>query len=146
MSNLPAHTLLKEAATCFTEARKNVYDGTALLYEIQQKEAWEGMYSSFSEYVEQECQLTRGYASKLIQAWEFYVVNGGVPKRQLVGIDAEKLYLSTRLPSGSVEQRLVRAVEWNREQLRAELAVTDGKECEHDRYVKVCVSCGKRVD
>lgn len=140
-------SVLAEAAACFKDARKSVYEGAALLYQIHENNVWEGRYSSFSEYVEQECQISKSYASKLLQAWRFYVIEGGVSKSSLVGIDADKLYLATKLPSGTVEQRMVKAREWNRDDLRAELSTVDGVECVHpdDKRVIICGICGKRV-
>lgn len=142
-----ATTTLGDAARCFTNARKNIYEGTALLYKINEERLWEGKYSSFGEYVETECQISGAWASKLTQLWKFYVIDGGVPKKRLVGIDYDKLYLAAKLPRGTIEQRLVRAREWNRQELRAELAIIDGKECEHpeERRVTLCGVCGKRV-
>lgn len=140
-------TILADAAACFKNARKNVYEGAALLYQIDENNIWEGQYSSFSEYVEQECQIGKSQASKLIQAWRYYVIEGGVSKSQLVGIDADKLYLTTKLPTGTVEQRLIKAREWNRDDLRAELSTVDGKECDHpdNKRVVLCGVCGRRV-
>lgn len=149
MTRLQPHptVILTEAAECFRNARKNVYDGAAKLYQIHEGNLWEEGYSSFSEYVEQECQITKSYASKLLQAWRYYVIEGGLKQKDLVGIDADKLYLATKLPTGSVEQRLVKAREWNRDDLRAELSTVDGVECAHptDKHVIICGICGKRV-
>ena len=140
-------TILAEAAACFKQARKNVYEGAAMLYKIQSENLWDGQYSSFSEYVEQECQVSRSYASKLLQAWKYYVIEGGLPKGNLVGVDPDKLYFALRLPSGTPEQRLVKAREWNREDLRAEIHTVNGEECKHpsDKHVIICGTCGKRV-
>lgn len=140
-------TILTDAAACFNSARKNVYAGAAMLYQIQENNLWEGKYSSFTEYVEQECQLSKGYASKLLQAWKFYVIDGGVLQAKLAGIDPDKLYFALRLPTGTVEQRLVKAREWNRDDLRAELSTVDGEECKHpeDKRVTICGICSKRV-
>lgn len=140
-------TILADAAKCFNEARKNVYGGAALLYQIQENKLWEGQYSSFSEYVEQECQIGKSQASKLIQAWKYYVIEGGVSQNKLTGIDADKLYLTTKLPTGTIEQRLVKAREWNRDDLRAELSTVDGEECKHPegKRVVLCGVCGRKV-
>lgn len=140
-------TILKEAANCFSQARKNVYQGAEFLYQIQKHAMWEGSYSSFNEYVETECQLSKSYASKLIQVWTFYVIEGGLPQKDLLEIDAEKLYLSTKLPRGSVEQRLVRAREWSRDDMRAELASDEHGDCRHpkDKRVVLCGVCGRRL-
>lgn len=147
MNELIKYGLLRTAAEYFQTARTHIYAGAKLLYEIDQTNAWEGKYSSFSEYVEQECQLSRGFASKLLQAWKYYVIDGGVSHDKLVGIDAEKLYLALRLPSGSPEDKLLKAREWNRDDLRAELSTTDGMECQHpeEKHVILCGKCSRRI-
>lgn len=153
MTELQNFTLLKNGADCFNAARKNLYAGAAILYEIEQTKAWEGSYSSFTEYVEQQCQLSKGFASKLLQSWKFYVVDRGVSHAKLEGVDAEKLYLSTKLPQETLtgirspDDMLLIAREWSREDLRAELSTHDGKECDHpeDKRVILCGCCGKRV-
>lgn len=146
MNNL-SKTILHDCSEAFKAARRSVYEGAALLYQIQQENAWEGHFSGFSEYVEQECQLSKGYASKLLQAWEFYVIEGGVSPRNLVGVDAEKLYLATKLPSGSVQQRFVKACEWSRSDFRDELASSEGVDCGHpdEKRVIICGQCSRRV-
>lgn len=142
-----ATTLLDDAAKYFKSARQNLYAGAALLYKIKESSLWEEKYNSFGEYVEQECQISASRASQLTQMWKYYVIDGGVPKNRLVGIDVDKLYLAAKLPKGTMEQRLVRAQEWNRNDLRAELHTVEGKECEHpeDKRVILCGTCGKRV-
>lgn len=140
-------TILRECSEAFKAARRSVYEGAALLYQIDQTNAWEGHFGSFSEYVEQECQLSKGYASKLLQSWEYYVVNGGVSPRNLVGVDAEKLYLATKLPKGTPEQRFVKAMEWSRADLRDELASDEAGDCQHpdEKRIVLCTVCGKRL-
>lgn len=142
-----AATVLRDAAQCFQNARRSVYEGAELLYRIREESLFIGQFSSFKEYVEQECQLSAGYASKLLTAWEYYVVNGGVSPRNLVGVDAEKLYLATKLPTGSVQQRFVKACEWSRSDFRDELASSEGVDCAHpeDKRVIICGQCSKRV-
>lgn len=140
-------TILKDASEAFKSARRGVYIGVALLYRIQKENLWEGQFSSLNEYIEQECQISKGYASKLLQSWKYFVVDGGVLRQNLIGIDPDKLYFALRLPKGTIEQRLVKAREWNREDLRAELAIVDGEECKHpaDKRVIICSMCGKRI-
>lgn len=139
--------ILKDAADCFKSARRNVYEGAKLLHRIYEENYWEGQYSSFGEYVETECQLSKGYASKLLQAWQYYVVDGGVSPRNLESVDAEKLYLALRLPDGTPEEKLVKAREWSRDDFRAELHSKDGVDCSHpeEKQVTICGICQKRV-
>lgn len=140
-------TVLAEAADHFRNARINIYEGAKLLYQIDTENLWEGSYSSFTEYVEQECQLSRGYASKLLSAWNFYVIEGGVSQRNLEGVDVEKLYLAIKLPEGTAEDRLVKAREWNRQDFKDELSTRDGVECQHpeENHVTICGICSRRV-
>lgn len=139
-------TILKDAASAFKLARGNVYEGARLLYQIQETNAWEGQFSSFAEFVEQECQIGKSQASKLTQMWKFYIIDGGMNKNQLVGIDSDKLYLAAKLPTGTIEQRLVKAREWNRQDLRDALAEDEnGVDCVHTETIQLCKKCGKRV-
>lgn len=142
----PQTTILTKAAECFTNARKNVYEGASLLYQIDQEKLWEGNYDSFGEFVEQDCQLSQGYASKLIQSWKFYVVDGGLSQRKLEGVDAEKLYLALKLPEGTPEKRLIQAQTLSRQELRAELTEKDGVDCQHEKTITICASCHKRLE
>lgn len=142
-----ATTILKDAANVFKAARVSVYEGARLLYRIQETNAWEGQFSSFAEYVEQECQISKGYASKLLQSYKYYVIDGGVLQQNLKDIDADKLYFAMKLPKGTVEQRLVKAREWNRQDLRDELSTdSNGEECPHEKTVTICATCGRRVN
>ena len=145
----PTATILKDASVAFHNARRSVYDGVRLLYIIHEENLWQAQYSAFGEYVEQECQISAGHASKLISLWKFYVVEGGVHQKQLVGIDADKLYLAAKLPTGTIEQRLVKAQEWNRRDLKDALAEDEnGVDCQHpeDKRVVICGVCQRRVD
>lgn len=145
----PAQTVLKEASDCFKNARRSVFEGVELLFCIQKETLYDGAYTSFWEYVEQECQLSRGQASKLLQSYEFYVLKGGVSHAKLTDIDPEKLYLALKLPTGTVEQRLVKAREWNRRDLQDALSEDEnGGQCTHpaDKHVTICGVCQRRVD
>lgn len=140
--------LLKEAAACFKDARKNIYHGAALLYEIRENHSWEGQYSSFTDYIESECQLSHGFVSKLLTAWQYYVIDGSQRTTALYDIDYEKLYLATKLPKGTPEQRLVKAREWTRRDLKDALAEDEnGDNCIHpeDKRVTICGICHTRV-
>lgn len=141
----PTKTLLDDCSKAFKGARERVVEAMRLLYQIEETNAWEGIYSGFSEYVEQECQISRAYASKLLQIWKYYVIDSSVSHAKLRSVDPEKLYLALRLPSGTAEQKLVRAMEWNRDDLRTELAVVDGEECTHKDTVRICTRCSKRI-
>lgn len=146
-------TILKDCSDAFNLARKSIYEGTALLYRIEQEKLYTGHFESFSAYVEGECQLSKGYASKLLTAYRFYCIDRGVSHDKLDGIDPEKLYLSTKLPQETLtsvrspEDLLVYAREWSREDFRDELHSKMGVDCRHpeDKRIVLCGVCNKRV-
>jgi len=142
----PQTTILTQAAQCFTTARQNIYEGAALLYKINEEGLWKDSFDSFGEYVEQDCQLSQGYASKLLQSWKFYVIEGGLSQAKLSGVDAEKLYLALKLPNGTPEKRLIQAQTLSRQELRAELTEKDGVDCQHETTITICASCHKRLE
>lgn len=143
MGNLPQARVLEDAANCFKSARRNLIEGAARLYHISTDSLWEGSYSSLGEFVEQECQISAGYASKLIKAYDYYIVKGGLSPRNLATTDPEKLYLAISLPGKPADQAL-KAETWTRQEIKAELAVKDGKEHEHEP-ITICRVCNKRM-
>ncbi len=129
---------LEECAQSFKNARGSIYEGAMKLYAISEQEAWVGQFSSFSEYVELECQISKSYASKLLKSWRFYVVEGGVSQDKLVGTDPEKLYLALQLPSGTPEERLEQAQHLSRNDIKQAVFDKGGAPCEHPH-------CDKRL-
>lgn len=144
MGNLPQDVVLTEAALCFIQARRNLIEGAAYLYQISTNSLWEGKFSSLGAYVEQECQLSQGYASKLIKAYEHYVVEGGLSQRKIEGTDPEKLYLAIAL-TGTPEEQAMKAETLTRSELKQERAMKDDVECEHLTTIHICASCHQRV-
>lgn len=140
----PATTILNEAAECFSKARFNLFHGARRLKEISDKRLWDGQYGSFGEFVETECQISQGFASKLIAVFTHYSVESGLSHAKLADIDQEKLYLAMRLPL-KAEEQLVRAQSWSRSELKAELASKGGAECQHPSSVEICTVCHSRV-
>jgi len=137
--------ILEETAACFTAARKNLIQGASQLYKISQEKLWDnGQYSSFSEYLNGECQISDSFASKLITVYTHYVVTGGVSQIKLESVDYEKLYLAAKLP-GSVEEQAVKAETLSRSEIKDELASKDGVDCPHTNLIQICAHCGKRV-
>jgi hypothetical protein len=153
MNELTDIQLLDRCSEAFKSVRTSLYEACAYLYQIEQNGAWEGKYSSFSEYVEQECQISRGQASKLLTVWRYFVIERGVSQAKLEKIDAEKLYLATKLPqetfSGvrSPDDLLTIAREWSRQDFRDELASHEGVDCGHPegKRIVLCGICSKRV-
>lgn len=137
-------TILKEAATCFRSARRNLIEGARLLNQISREGLWEGTHSTFGGYVEQECQLSQGYASKLITAYQHYVLKGGLSHAKLQDTDPEKLYLAISL-TGTPEQQAEKAEMWSRQEIRDELNSNEHGDCKHEEIIKICAKCKKRV-
>lgn len=143
-----ASVILHNAALCFRSARKNLMEGANRLHEISTLKSWEGHYSSFNEFVEQECQLSAGYASKLVKTWEYYVVQNGVSPAKLAEIDVEKSYLAINL-NGEAAHKLIKAGEWNRQEIKDSLAENpDGSDCSHKVLIikHQCKACSRFID
>lgn len=140
----PQTTILKDCADCFSKARQNLMEGAKLLYQIQEHKLFEGRFDSFGEYVEQELQISQSFAAKLCKAFHFYAIEGGYSIKELQGIDSEKLYLSMNLP-GNTEEKLEKAKLLSRSEIKAELGVREGRECEHLTKITICANCHLRV-
>lgn len=136
-------TLLKNASDSFRGARKNLMEGAAYLHEIEQTDAWELHYSSFGEFIESECQMSRSAASKLVLTYKFYVLDNGVSPAKLETIGAEKLYAALQL-EGSAEKKLAMAETLSRSELRTELKDPNDT-CLHEETYTICRSCNKRL-
>lgn len=135
--------LLRKCSNAFKGVRRNMLEGAAMLNEIEQTGAWELHYSSFGEYIESECQMSRSAASKLLQTYKFYVLDNKFPPSELENVSHESLYSALRLP-GTAEEKLVKAQTLSRSELRTELKDPDEK-CLHEDSYKICTACHKRI-
>lgn len=138
---------LEKAAHCFKNARGNLMEGAKYLHKISAEKLWDGQYSSFNEYLEGECQISAGYASKLIKVYEYYVVQSGVSQRKLEAVDVEKSYMAISL-NGLPEHKLLKAAEWDRQQIKDELASTPEGDCKHQVLIPLhkCKACNRFID
>jgi hypothetical protein len=139
----PSIQILDSAAECFGSARKNLMEGAKLLYEISTGELWKERHDSFGAYVEEECKISQGMASKLVNVYGYFVLKAGVPHAKLTSIDTEKLYLAMSLPGTPLKQ-LASAESLTRSEIRAELKDPEDK-CLHEKCFKICSNCHKRV-
>ncbi len=140
--------VLDLAAHCFGQARHKFVEGSAHLYKIQEEKLWEGKYSSFGEFVEQGCGISEAFASKLVKVYRYYHIEHGLSPRKLEAIDTEKAYMAINL-NGNPEHKLLKAQEWNRQELKDELASgPNGEDCEHKVLVvkHFCKACSRAVD
>lgn len=139
MSNELAVSVLEDCISAFKIAHTGLFEATHLLYRIRKEDLWEGHHSSFSDFLE-ECGISRGYASRLLTAYEHFVIEGGVSQRNLQGIDPEKLYLATKL-TGSTDEQLTKALTLTRSELRLEHS--DEKPHDH-QWIEICTICHLR--
>lgn len=140
--------VLDLASHCFKNARGNLMQGAKYLHQISNEKLWEGQYSSFNEFLEQDCQISPGYASKLIKVYEYYVIQSGVSPRKLEAVDVEKSYMAINL-NGQPEHKLLKAAEWNRQELKDALAEgPNGEECSHKVLIikHQCKACSRFID
>lgn len=140
----PSATILRDCATAFKEVRRTVNGAAKMLWEISEKELWKGQFQSFGEYLERECQISSSFAAKLVRVYGHYVLDNRASERQIEAIDAEKLYLASRLQL-PFDQQLIRASSWSRQELRAELASGGNSECTHPSKIEICTKCHARV-
>lgn len=140
----PSTTILKETAALCKGIRVSLVQVARNLHEISSRELWKAEYGSYAEYLEAECQISQGFASKLTGVFSHFVLEGGLSQRKLEGVDSEKLYLAMRLPM-KPEEQLMRAQTWTRGELKAELASGGGEECSHENTVEICSRCHSRV-
>ena len=114
-----------------------------LVYKVWKENLWEGRFSSFGEYIESPEGLgkSQGYASKLRNVEEHYVIDGGLSQENIAGIDTESLYLAARLP-GTPEEQVAMARCLTRRELKE--TANDDTPCEHE-IVRMCRRCSLRV-
>lgn len=146
---MPPNEVLEKAAGCFCAARKRMAEGSAYLYVISESKLWDnGQYSSFGEFVEQACGISESLSSKLIKVYKYYVVENGVSPLKLANLDSEKAYLAINL-NGQPEHKLLKASEWNRQELKDALAEgPNGEECGHKVLIikHQCKACSRFID
>lgn len=134
--------LLARCSEAFKRLRTSVWEAAGLLYQVREENAAGADLRAFSRYVEQDLGVSRGFASKLLKAYEHFVIEGGVSLAKLQGLDHEKAYLATRL-GGSVADQLSKALTLSRNELREEQAEDEP----HDhRWVTVCSICHVKKD
>lgn len=140
---------LEKAVACFGAARKRMAEGSAYLYMISEQKLWDnGQYSSFGEFAESGCGISEAMASKLVKVYKYYVVDNAISLRKLEELDTEKAYLAINL-NGQPEHKLLKASEWNRQELKDALAENpDGSECGHKVLIikHQCKACSRFID
>lgn len=136
--------LVKRTIELFTKVRGSIVEAAEALYSVQETGAWSDNYDTFGEFCEQGAKITPGFASKLLKVWRHYAVGGGVSPRNLAGVDSERLYLAINL-QGSPKEQLEKAKVLSRVELKQELAVKAGVECQHPEIIQICATCHVRI-
>lgn len=115
-----------------------------LVYQVWTEKLWEGRFSSFGEYVESPEGLNRsqGYASKLKQVQEHYVIEGGLSEKDISGVDYESLYLALKT-AGTPREQLSKAKTLTRSELKAERQ--DFVPCAHVNQGNCCFDCWMKL-
>lgn len=136
-------TILEKAAKCFTSARRKLIEGAKYLHEVKEKELWKDDHESFSEYLQEKCQVSDSFASKLIQVYDHFCIQGGVAPKELENADTEKLYLALKLP-GNPDKQLSQALTLSRQELKSEINDPDDT-CKHEEKITICAGCHRRI-
>jgi hypothetical protein len=92
------------------------------LKEVERDEKW-------GDYLRDTFDISEGFASKLVKIYKVFILEGGLSREAIEGIDGEKLYLAAGL-EGSIEEKLSRAKVNSRSELRAEKEEKDGNDPE----------------
>jgi|ETNvirnome_2_300_1030623.scaffolds.fasta_scaffold06717_5 hypothetical protein len=124
------------------------------LWEIRQKELYKPNYETFDEFT-LELKMSRATVSKLVNIYETFVKQFGVPQKLLVGaggwsVVAEVLPLATTKPKAITW--LEKAGTLTRADLRKDILVAKGgkdiDDCDHDEdylILKICRKCKGRI-
>ena len=132
--------LLQETKEAFANVRGSVVVAMQRLYKVHESNAWEGVCSSWSEYVESELGISQSFASKLLSVNKHYLIDGGLSPENIAGIDYEKLNMARTLP-GSVEEQTSMARTLSRKELKE--TRNDAEETPHTPdFVEYCKTCG----
>ena len=136
--------LADQCIKLFREARKSLLEAAKLLWQVREEGAFKDKYETFTEYVEQGVGVSRGYASKLLTAYQFYCIEGGVSHEKLAKVDVEKLYQAISL-TGTPDEKLSKALTLTRREIKEELGDEDGHVCE-PVTITWCKICNKRLE
>lgn len=146
--NLTTQETIAQVRDCFASARHSVIRGAELLYRIREDHLWDGNHQSFDAFVQDVCQISPSFATKLLKVYEHYVIHNSVSHAKLEGIDAEKLYLASRLEE-EPERQLAKAETLTRSDLYD--AIRENKngahECTPDPDIRLapCIHCKKLI-
>jgi len=124
------------------------------LLECHDNKHWQELeYNSFPEFLASpEINISKGWASKLINTYRVWKVELEVAEERLAEIDVEALYLTTKVVNqANKEQWLENAKSLSRSDLKAELVddkAGETHDCWEDTVYELltkCAVCGKVV-
>jgi len=141
---LSTETLLKETKEAFSIVRGSVVMAMQKLHAVHESDAWQGVCSSWSEYVESELGISQSFASKLLAVNKHYLVEGGYAPENIAGIDYESLYLAKSIP-GTVEEQISMASTLSRKELKETKNDREPVPCDHKNCGRICFDCHLRM-
>lgn len=92
---------------------------------------------AWADMLRDEFDIGEGQASKLIKIFRVFAFEGGLSPEKLEGIDGERLYLAAGL-EGTPEEKLAKAANLTRSELRAERQDEEPHEYEPLEFCKIC--------
>jgi len=137
----PTLELLRETKEAFANVRGSVVVAMQRLYKVHESDAWVGVCSSWSEYVESELGISQSFASKLLAVNKHYLIEGGLSPENITGIDYESLYLAKSIP-GTVQEQTSMASTLSRRELKE--TKNDREETPHE-HIPCCAICRIRL-
>lgn len=112
------------------------------LYKVFTEEGWKGRFSSWGEFVSSPDGLNKseGWASKHLNVYRHYTLEGGISQEKLSGIPTESLYLARTIP-GSYEKQVQNAKSLSRQALKQKKNDEEA-EMHEPKWVTYCSVCG----
>lgn len=130
--------LVKQIETRFLELG-------ARLYRIKTDELWSGGYESFQEFLD-TARINPGHASILVSIHKHYIVDGGVPQKELAGVGYSNLYEAIPLIERDGIEKAVRIAQTlTRAEIKQEVREEEHPNCTHGETITICAACHKRV-
>jgi len=109
------------------------------LYKIKQEMT---VGTNWGDLIRDEFDISESFASKLMSIYKGFVIDGGLSREKLEGIDGEKLYLALKL-EGTPEEKIAKAATLTRREIREE-RVDDGH-VHSGETIEIHKCCGMRV-
>lgn len=140
-TSITASSLIEETKDFLRETRVSLMHVARNLHAIKAGEEWKSLVSNdnWGQFCESELGISPSMASKLMNTYQHFVIEGGIPENQLMGIDHDKLNSARSLP-GTPEEQLSKATHLSRTELKQEK--NDAEATPHTpSFSEVCTVC-----